>query len=938
MFQASDADNETLTFLLTPPQTQFSVINQNNIATITLIQPLDFETKSFYDFNVTAIDGAERKAVVNLKINISNVDENQVVFSKSLYEFYISEASDLDFPFGLLEVIDADSNPSVTFVSNSTLFAAEKSSLRTAILVVQNELDRETQASYSFDVSAQEGGVTARTRVIVHLTDVNDVAPQFQQQNLNFYYQSFPESLVAGIRIFIPFPYNQIIDPDLISNPYFEFNPPQEDFNLNNRTGAISIKNIDRERKDFYTFELVYTDGLFTTRQEFNLTITDINDERPVFTNFQPSISLLENTTTPSEIIQFQATDADTLPNGIIRFKISGIDDELTYFGLDSITGKLTLQKPLDFEGQRLYSLFISAYNVDQNGLTVPNTENEAQKFEINVLDVNDVLPAFIKSEYRIQIRDSSPIGMQILTLSVTDLDGPEDFVYTIVEGNVDELYQINPSTGVLEIAKSLKDSGNVTLNVSVTNNGGLDEDICQVHLVLTKDAASIFSQAQYSISIQEGAAPQVLVNLNISITDPGIEISFEDPTHNELFEINKLTGDVSTKSPLNYEDAPEYNLVIKATDGQFISTVIVIVSVIDLDDEQPTITSELTATFSVQENAPVGTIVGYIEATDPDSPNLIFTISTVPPTIPPPDLARRRRAVTPLPFEMLSSNGTGFLVVTSALDASVQSLYQIYITVADSSGNTFPDPVQRSIVVVDINDNAPKFNQTEYRFSVPEDTPIGTSIGQLFASDVDVNATLTYSAPGDQQKFRVTNQSDIVVESQLDFETRRTVRFVVLVSDGTLIGITNVIVDILPVFEHKPIFEGPFEYNLKENTPVGQLFQVDAKSADQCLDPCQMSYEIASQKVFNRGGDVANVADFLQIQASDGAVTLLRSLDALYSKIEIEVKASWGITWNSTVIIVNIQDINNNPPEFLGEPYFASITEDSAIGTTHAL
>uniref|UniRef100_A0A7M5XET6 Cadherin domain-containing protein n=2 Tax=Clytia hemisphaerica TaxID=252671 RepID=A0A7M5XET6_9CNID len=610
---------------------------------------------------------------------------------------------------------------------------------------------------------------------------------------------------------------------------------------------------------------------------------------------------------------------------------MTGIEEELTYFGLDSITGKLTLQKPLDFEERKLFTLFISAFNVDENGLMVPNTENEAKKFEVDVLDVNDVLPAFTKSEYWIQIRDSSPIGMQILTLSATDLDGPEEFFYSILHGNDDELYQINPSTGVLEITKSLKDADNATLNVSVTNNGGSHEDTCLVHLAITKDAASIFTQAQYSVSIQEGVQPQFLVNLNISITDPAIEISFENPTHNDLFEINQETGDVSTKVQLNYEDSPEYNLVIKATDGQFISTVIVTVSVINIDDEGPTITSELTGTFSVQENAPMGTIVGYIEANDPDSPNLIFTISTTPP----PLAARRKRAATALPFEMLSSNGTGFLVVTSTLDASTQSVYQIYITVADSAGNLFPEPLHRSIVIQDINDNAPQFNQTEYRFSVSEDTAIGTTIGQLFASDIDINATLTYNAPGDQQKFRVNNQSEIVVQSELDFETRRTVRFVVLVSDGTLIGITNVIVDILPVFEHKPIFEGPFVYDFKENTPVGKIFQVEARSADQCLDPCTMTFEITNETVLTRDGTTVNVTDFLQIEASDGTVSLLRSLDSVYSEIQVVVKASWGLTWNSTTITIYIQDINNNPPEFIGEPYSAIIAEDSALGTT---
>ena len=52
------------------------------------------------------------------------------------------------------------------------------------------------------------------------------------------------------------------------------------------------------------------------------------------------------------------------------------------------------------------------------------------------------------------------------------------------------------------------------------------------------------------------------------------------------------------------------------------------------------------------------------------------------------------------------------------------------------------------TISLVDVNDNPPEFERTIYSLSVSEATPIGTSVGRVYATsrDIGVNADISYS------------------------------------------------------------------------------------------------------------------------------------------------------------------------------------------------
>ena len=55
---------------------------------------------------------------------------------------------------------------------------------------------------------------------------------------------------------------------------------------------------------------------------------------------------------------------------------------------------------------------------------------------------------------------------------------------------------------------------------------------------------------------------------------------------------------------------------------------------------------------------------------------------------------------------------------------------------------------------MTDVNDNAPEFPQSTYSFVVPEALPIGSSVGEVRADDLDVDANLNYGITGDNGQY----------------------------------------------------------------------------------------------------------------------------------------------------------------------------------------
>ena len=102
----------------------------------------------------------------------------------------------------------------------------------------------------------------------------------------------------------------------------------------------------------------------------------------------------------------------------------------------------------------------------------------------------------------------------------------------------------------------------------------------------------------------------------------------------------------------------------------------------------------------------------------------------------------------------MCSSIGDSVTITTiSALDYESRTLYDLTIIVTDGENCSstpdngyFIDEVTVRVTVLDENDRPPVFSSDNYTFVINETQVIGSTVGNVSASDLDSDAILTYS------------------------------------------------------------------------------------------------------------------------------------------------------------------------------------------------
>ncbi|XP_077752541.1 protocadherin gamma-B1-like [Canis aureus] len=177
----------TYAFLSAPTSTSLLFNLNPNTGDITTNGTLDFEKTSRYMLVVEAKDGGVHTAHCNVQIEI--VDENDNAPEVTLMSFsnQIPEDSDLGTVIALFKVRDQDSgqNSLVTcYIQEEGPFKLESTSKNYYKLVIDSALDREQMAEYNVTITATDKGkpsLSSSKSVFLHITDVNDNAPVFQQ-------------------------------------------------------------------------------------------------------------------------------------------------------------------------------------------------------------------------------------------------------------------------------------------------------------------------------------------------------------------------------------------------------------------------------------------------------------------------------------------------------------------------------------------------------------------------------------------------------------------------------------------------------------------------------------------------------------------------------------------------------------------------------------
>ncbi|XP_063530997.1 cadherin-23 [Cydia strobilella] len=222
-------------------------------------------------------------------------------------------------------------------------------------------------------------------------------------------------------------------------------------------------------------------------------------------------------------------------------------------------------------------------------------------------------------------------------------------------------------------------------------------------------------------------------------------------------------------------------------------------------------------------------------------------------------------------------------------------------------------------------------------------DTPVGSLIYRLRGIDPD----------GDELKFGIrdqlgsnilrieaitTNEANIYLVKELDREIRDEYSFVLTLTDGHL-GEGNFITQsflllVEDVNDNEPIFKPyPSAITVKEDASPGILTTVEATDLDEGAYG-QVLYHL--QEV---DGDVDNFA--IQTVNSKGVIRLTKQLDyerkSLYQLRVLAIdRANQGrVNTGTAAILVKVQDVEDQPPEFVVVSPVTRISEDADVGTS---
>ncbi|NXX17035.1 CADH1 protein, partial [Podargus strigoides] len=256
--------------------------------------------------------------------------------------------------------------------------------------------------------------------------------------------------------------------------------PPVGVFTIERETGWLEVtKPLDREEIDKY---VLFSHAVSANGQpvedpmEIIITVTDQNDNRPVFTK-QVFVGYIEENAKPgTSVMTVNATDADdgiNVNNGIIGYSILSEEPKSAQqmFTIDPEKGIISvIGTGLDRETTPNYTLIIQAADQEGNGLT--NTATAI----VEVTDANDNPPVFDPTAYEGTVNENE-VGVVVVRLHVTDRDmqgSPAwQAVYRIKSGDQDGDFSVttDPKTndGILKTAKGLDYETRSRYNLVVT-------------------------------------------------------------------------------------------------------------------------------------------------------------------------------------------------------------------------------------------------------------------------------------------------------------------------------------------------------------------------------------------------------------------------------------------------------------------------------------
>ncbi|XP_075715455.1 protocadherin gamma-C5-like [Rhinoderma darwinii] len=480
--------------LNTNPYFSLSVKNRKDgtlIPQLILEKVLDREEKQEHNLILTAIDGGEpaRSGTCRITIVVIDINDNPPVFNQSIYKVSIRENLPLKTVILTLNATDQDDGANgeiqFSFDDHTSESAQEIFSLneKNGEIYISGFVDFEDLNFYELSIKAEDKGfpkLEGNCIVHVEVEDVNDNPPEITFSTVT---NNIPENAPIGAVVgFI-----NVKDEDSGKNGEIHLNiSPNVPFKIRsnqNRYALVTDGNLDREETSQYTIELTASDlgsPPLHSKTSVTLSVSDINDNAPVFTQSTYNAFITENSDPGTLLCTVSATDLDEGVNSDLVYSIveSPIDGSSvsSFVYIHSSDGNIYAQRSFDYEHIQVLQITI---RVEDSGS--PQLSSTVPVF-IFILDTNDNPPTLLYPEHsedlivQERIPKSTSAGYLVTKLSAVDLDSGHNawLFFTLIDPINYSSFQVSKHTGEVRTVRGLQETENMEqqLVISISDQG----------------------------------------------------------------------------------------------------------------------------------------------------------------------------------------------------------------------------------------------------------------------------------------------------------------------------------------------------------------------------------------------------------------------------------------------------------------------------------
>ncbi|XP_062859451.1 cadherin-related family member 1 [Trichomycterus rosablanca] len=558
--------------------------------------------------------------------------------------------------------------------------------------------------------------------------------------------------------------------------------------------------------------------------------------------------SIAEDTPVGSQVYTLNGTD----PEGDeVRYDIVYDKGSKAYFKVEPGSGWVTLIQPLDREVDDEISVLVS----------ITDGRNQVvEKVRVFVSDANDEKPEFLHLPYIIDVPEDADAGSSIFKVQAVDKDlGSGGSVAYFLQTTGNTKFTIDGHSGVLRIktGESLDFETSKThfITVVAKDGGGKYNGKHQVmtssatvtiNVLDVQDSPPIFIETPYFGYVYEVSVPgSEIFTVSARDGDQGDPNQIHYSIINgddDSFSINSTSGCITLMSYPVQLKSELYELKVKASevgaDDELLDSTVTVVTirVVDLNNHPPTFYGENGKQnrfeLTMYEHPPEGEILRGLKITVNDSDqgaNAKFRLRLV-------GLGRVLRVV---PQTVLNEAQVTIIVENStAIDYEKYSFLTFKLLAVEiDTPERFSATADILITLLDVNDNTPRFSSEFYIARIPENSPGGSSVVSVTATDPDSGlwGEVKFSIYGSGADLFLIHPTSGTVFTQpwasLDAEMKSKYNFYVKAEDGEgKYSLAEVFVSVQDLNDHPPEFNQNF---VEKTMIIGAPVKIEAADDD---------------------------------------------------------------------------------------------------------